>query len=435
MNPEAALNLVDIGLKRHHRPLLNAIERQLLADSWKGLTYQSTAAKFNYSPHYTRHLASQIWKRLSSLFQKRVTKRNLHRVIYECELASYSPVYSSNQDFTIPHYYQPYLHEANISTAILHDYFQVIGIFGMVGTGKSTLAQGIVGQIYRDFEQVIWHSFAVEKPSFDAWVDQVSLSITGKPLPPDLITTAEKISAFIKILNQKRCLLVLDQLEQLFLRETQPGYYEPQYQGYQKLIEALAQEKHRSYLIFTSRDYPVEYRRNLQGEPLFKPLLLTGLQGEQTQKIFDQLRLQGKQKLVRQLHDQYEGNPWCLTQVALYIKQKYAGNLSYFVQENHLILDEIKAEFDQEINRLSPLEKKVMLSLRIISNPCQKRVFFELETGLSTEEINEGLASLQARSLLKVESGFIIISSLLQNYLKTLKESKTGTIKELAHSL
>ena len=431
MNTEAAVNLVEICLKQHHLPLLNTIERQLLADSWKGLTYQGTAYKLNYSPHYTRYLASQMWKRLSSLFQQRVSKRNLHQVISECELGSYSPVYNSNQYFTIPTYYQPYLHEANISTAIIHDYFQVIGIFGMLTTGKSTLAQGIVRQVYRDFDQIIWHSFAVKKLSFQEWIEQVNVSITGKSFPPHLITTAEKISAFIKVLKQKRCLLVLDQLEQLFLTQTQPGYYEPQYQGYQTLIKALAQEKHQSYLIFTSRDYPAEYSTQLNREPLFKPLHLTGLNGEQTQKIFNRLGLKAKQHLLRHLQTQYEGNPWSLSQAALKINQDYAGNLSYFLQENHLIFDEIAAGFEQEMSRLSVLEKKVMLSLRIISNPCQKRVFFDLETGLSEQEINEGLASLQARSLLKIESGFIIISSLLQNYLKTLKESPTGTIKEL----
>lgn len=435
MNSQEAINLVDIYLKRSHLPLLSEIERQLLCDSWKGMTYQGTAYKLSYSPHYTRHLACQMWKRLSSLFEKSVNKRTIHHTLYQCKLASYFPKFYYNQPLALPHYYQPYWYEAYLSKAIIHDYFQVIGIFGMLGTGKSTLAQGIIQQVGRDFDIVVWYSFQAEKLSFNDWFDWVILSITGEAPDSATMTLNQKIAVLMQVLQQKRCLLVLDQVEELFLSQSLAGQYDQEDQGYRKLIQTLATKQHRSYLIFTSRDYPQQYTTELKPKHLFQPLFLSGLSGEQTQKIFQKLGLGQKQNLLPQLQAQYNGNPWSLVQAAFYIQKQYSGNLEYFLQAENFIFDELAEGFAQELQRLSEVEKKVLLSLRKISKPFQKRIFSELPTRLSHSEMEEALSSLEARSLLKIESGFIIVSALVQSYLKTLKENKTGKIKEFAPSL
>ncbi|AFZ42445.1 hypothetical protein PCC7418_0208 [Halothece sp. PCC 7418] len=431
MNSEEAVNLVNIALKQCHRPLLSAIERQILADSWQGITYSGIAQKLNYSPHYIRYLAGKMWKRLSNLFQARMNKETIHHVLYHSQFASYAPFYYYNQLIPLPYYYQPYLYETHLSQAIIDDYYQVIGIFGMIGTGKSTLAQGITQHIGRDFEVVVWHSFQTEKLSFPDWYDQTMLSLTGRSQPSTSLSIKQRINNLINVVKKKRCLLVLDQLEQLFSSRLKTGRYYTKYQPYRDLIQRLVTEKHQSYLIFTSRDHPEDYTRKLKKQSGFYAIQLTGLLGEKSENFLAEFGIKGDPESLQKLWIKYEGNPWALKKAAFEIKKTYSGQLSAFLEDGKFIFGEIIQGFHQEFKRLSNLEKTVLLSLKDECNPFPNQYLYSLNTGLSRDQIDEALQFLAARSLLKISSGFIILSPLFQSYLQTFSTTKIAKIKEL----
>ena len=436
MNSQEAVNLVNIQLKKCNSPFLSEIEHQLFIDSWNGISYEKTAFKVNYSSHYLRYLASQMWKRLSSVFEVPLSKRTLHNTLQECRLAGYSPLILCKQSAPLPLYYQPYPQQVNLSQAIIKNYYQVIGVFGMVGVGKSTFAQGLTQQVSRDFDRVIWHSFQAEKLSFGEWFNKIIFFLTGEVRTSASMTIEAKINELMAIFRQKRILVIFDHLEQLFCSQLPAGQYDHKYQDYRDFIQHFVLEKHQSYLIFTSRDYPEDYETKLKKQPLFYPVLLRGLQGKQTQNILSKLGINAQQNELEAFHLEYDGNPWALTEAALYFKAHYPHqNLACFWQAKNDIFKRIAKTFDEELKRLSALEKTVVLSLANESHPFPRQYFSDLNTGLSKYQLAEALASLSARSLLKMDSGFVILSPLFQAYLKRFCRHKTGKIKELAYSL
>jgi ABC-type dipeptide/oligopeptide/nickel transport system ATPase subunit len=432
MKAQQATNLVDILLKRYNYPLLTDVERQILSHSWNDLTYALIAEHLGYSSHYTRNLARQLWKRLSLLFQQPVTKDKIHKVLSSYDLIFYPPPTYSNRKIALPDYYQPHPQEEKLTQAIIHNYFQVMGIFGVLGTGKSTLARAIVEQVYCDFNVVIWHSFQEEPLSFSQWVKKIRF-LLGKPPHSCPQTIQEQIVELVHLLRNQRCLLVLDQFEQLFTPRTTAGEYDWNNQAYRDLIQCLATENHKSYLILTSREYPQDYQQALKTQPLFKSIQLQGLTGLQAKQLLKDLGMSEKDELFDQLQHQFDHNPWALIQAFSYIQRSNSRDAIQFLEPD-LMFPEIWQAYSQQIKRLSNLERTIIWSLREAPKCFPKDQLLTWQSHLSKLEIKQGLESLQARSLLKVDSGFIIVSSLLQSYLRKVREQETDRIKELAHS-
>lgn len=429
MNSLEAVNLVDILLKQNNLPFLSHVERELLSDTWNNHNYEKTAFKLHYTCHYTRHLAGQMWKRLSPLFPKPVNKQTIHEALYQSDLRFYAPEVHSNQDITLPEYYQPRDLEAKLSQNIIQDYYRVIGIFGMMGTGKSALAQGIIQGVARDLEMVIWHSFAVEMLSFSEWMEKVMSLLLGQPVSLLAVNPSEQIKGLLQLLQKRRCLLVLDQLEQLFLPTSVPGKFHKDYLAYQELIKSLAMANHQSYLILTSREYPQNYAYELNKIPFFQALHLEGLSFSQASQLLDHFRMTGHPKWVEQLQKDYDRNPFALIKASSYIKHRYQGNIKRFIQQQDLMFKPVLIACNEVFQRLSAVEKEVMFALQFSPKRLTKTDLFSHASHLSRLEVNEALERLQARSLLKVSCGFVIISSFFQAYIRTIAEK--GTVQQL----
>src|SRR5207244_309058 len=76
-----------------------------------------------------------------------------------------------------------------------------------------------------------------------------------RPAAPDDAALLERL---LELLGRERCLLVLDNLETVLEPgQTMPAY-RPGYEGYGRILEALAESPHRSCLLVTSREEPPE---------------------------------------------------------------------------------------------------------------------------------------------------------------------------------
>jgi AAA-like domain len=74
---------------------IGAIERFIVSYSLLGYTYYEMASISNYTNAYIKEIGSQLWQDLSTAMGERVTKKNLHLVLKQCEN-------STNQDrFTL----------------------------------------------------------------------------------------------------------------------------------------------------------------------------------------------------------------------------------------------------------------------------------------------------------------------------------------------
>jgi hypothetical protein len=68
-------------------------------------------------------------------------------------------------------------------------------------------------------------------------------------------------------LRNKRCLLILDQVDAVLCGNELGGAYRPGYEGYGWLLQQLGLGQHRSAVLLTSREIPVEIAIQ-EGDPL-----------------------------------------------------------------------------------------------------------------------------------------------------------------------
>ena len=80
--------------------------------------------------------------------------------------------------------------------------------------------------------------------------------LSDQPLVPP--PGAERILALLQLLRDRRCLLVLDNLDTLFEPSHHDGRYRQGMGPYGRLLQAVGEAAHQSCLVLTSREAPSE---------------------------------------------------------------------------------------------------------------------------------------------------------------------------------
>src|SRR5207237_1735829 len=119
----------------------------------------------------------------------------------------------------------------------------------------------------------------------------------------------QRINQLIARLHERRCLLVLDNLETLLEVEDPEGNYRPGYQGYGRLIERLGESAHRSCVVLTSREKPREIEALEGPRSPVRSLRLSGLSQEAARSLLADKDLRGESSSWLQLIATDAGNP------------------------------------------------------------------------------------------------------------------------------
>ena len=122
---------------------------------------------------------------------------------------------------------------------ILQDGCRLLGLFGIGGVGKTTLATQLAKQIHDQFDYVFWRSVPTV-PCFDSMITDL-LSLFSHHKENKL-----NINQIIYYLRTHRCLIILDHVDIDDLK-------------YMQFIKILAQTYHQSCVIFTSREQYQEF--------------------------------------------------------------------------------------------------------------------------------------------------------------------------------
>jgi NB-ARC domain len=441
------LQLVDQLVFKHTGNHLNNLQKNVLEGIWEGQTYAEIAKEFGYnSENHIGNVSRELYKILSEQLGEDVNKSNLSWTIERfantssnslqqvfnsinngnINLCSHSP-----QDYykkTEPDSYNKKYHDLTLAPKIIHFYdratqlttlshwlthqnTRLISVLGLSGIGKTTLVKQFVDLNKQQFDVVIWKSIKLS-PSLDNILTEILTTINTEPIPRD-----NKLTQFFHILRQKKCLIILDDVQELFIKGEFAGQFQTEYKNYQNLFTMMTDIENTSSFILISQEQCQEMI--CLDEDLY-PIKCLDLEGLDNRAILSKWGLKDE-VCWENLINLYEGNPVYLKDIVVLIKNVFGGKVADFLREDSLVVTkDIKSRLTELFQRLSPIEKEIILHLSKFDTPVSRE---DLRQGLSLSSMDliNGLESLRQRYLLKRIDGEIVLfalSLLVREYLR-----------------
>lgn len=441
MNVEEALEIVQTVVDRGS---LSKVQEIVFRHCWEKQSYMEIAVNSGYEVGYIRDVGCKLWQSLSKAFGKKVTKNNFQGVLkhqygamrtgdrtskkwqqaqgcvsqIEMDEGATDNQYQDWGDAVdVSVFYGRYFELTSLKQWIIPDKCRLLLLLGMGGIGKTSLAVKIVEQVQDDFKYLIWRSLR-SAPSLKELLVEMIVFFSHQQesdLPDNL---DQLISRLMGYLRQHRCLLVLDNCESILRSGERAGRYRSGYEGYGELLRRIADERHQSCLILTSREKPVGITAK-EGKTLpVRSLQLSGLPQTEAQKILQDKGIVDLENESKQLIDYYNGNPLALKVAVTTIQSLFGGDVFKFLEQGTVIFGDIWELLDQQFNRLSSLEKQVMYWL---ASHRRWATLSDLREDcfatISHRELLEALESLQQRSLIERHSASFTQQSVIMEYM------------------
>ncbi len=448
MNITEVLQLIDERLIERDKKPLNTIQKAIFEGSWQGQSYQEIGNEYHRSETHIREEGAKLWRLLSEVLEKDIKKSTSRSVLERVYIKSLknSNIYSINgnnnnlcptentrlynendlnsnnnsqysqtyHDLTLaPQIIDFYDREnelATISNWVFKQNTRLIAVLGLWGIGKTTLVKRFIDLNLEQFEVVIWKSLKFPK-SLDLWLNDLLNTCQKEPKE----STDNKIQQLLEVLSNHKCLIVLDDFQNLFAVGQMAGNYQPEYSSYQHFLKLIAEIQHQSHFILISQEKSAEMNYLYQENSPIQCLELSGFEA------IDFLENKGLQDGERwlELIQLYEGNPFYLTDIAVLIKDVFDGKVNDFLAENSLVITKkMQSHLKQIFGRCSPLAQQIALELSKVDQPLSRE---ELKNNLdlSASDLINGLQSLQQRYLIQREQNRFQLSSIFKAYIKS----------------
>ncbi|MBW4578705.1 MAG: NACHT domain-containing protein [Tildeniella nuda ZEHNDER 1965/U140] len=318
---------------------------------------------------------------------------------------------------------------------------RLVAVLGIGGIGKTTLAARIAQRVQYDFKFLIWRSLRNAPPLNDILVELLKFLPGGSDDLPD--DENSRILRLLQVLREHRCLIILDNVESI-LRSGEgkdydrAGEYKDGYEMYGYLFKKLGEAAHQSCLLLTSREKPKDAAA-LEGKNLpVKVLQLDGLNQEEARLILKDKGLGGSDAELSELVDRYSGNPLALKIVATTIYNLFNNTIAEFlaqIKQKTAVYGDIRTLLEQQFERLSNLEKRVMYWLAINRDPVSLAdLRNDIPIPESSMRLLEAVESLSRRSLIvgMPDSGKLSQLPVIMEYItEQLVEQVTTEIEQL----
>ncbi|MEM7134462.1 MAG: tetratricopeptide repeat protein [Chloroflexota bacterium] len=363
---------------------------------------------------------------------------------------------------------------------ILIERAQLVAIVGMGGLGKTSLTARVVHTIHPRFDFMLWRSLVNAPPLAEIlrnWI-QILSNFELESWPDSL---DEQFTLLFDLLRRNRCLLILDNFESILQADDQASLYKPGYEPYGQLVANFGETRHRSSLLLTSRECPMELSRielsRLSGDRASGQIAHTPKLNEHSEQHLQETDVREKQARAdsapiveqsarilrldglneRSGHEilsvhgvrrasvgesdivaQYSGNPLALKLVAQTVIDLFQGNMDAFVADGIPIFEDIRTVLEQQFARLLQPEIDLLLWLvaareELPANSLRKNLSPFYSHGLFID----ALRSLQRRLLLEqTEAGFTLQNVVMEhgtNFLvdQICHEIETGDLRYL----
>ena len=433
---------------------LTPIQEAILTGVWDRKKYPQIAKDYNCSESHIKKEAAKLWEKLGEDLGQDLKKSNFryklekkYRVSQDSELGycllqvdniniggqfiqtiqnqkprSPSPPETSqtqNQSTIInlieaPELTTFYDRTSELTTLkqwILEDHTRLITIYGLSGIGKSAIALKLIEEINTQFDYIIWKSLN-NLPTLSTLQTELKQFFSqSQPTP---------LSTVIDYFRNSRCLVILDDLQDIFKSGELAGQYLPEYEDYSKFFKQIATSPHQSCLILLSWTKPIEIA-NLEAEnrPL-QTLNLKGL-GEEATEILREKGLIDQENWL-ELITMYQGHPSWLKIIASTIIELFNSSVSLFLSDqNDIYLGDLEPNLESHLERLSESEKTIIHWLANQDQPVnisQKPANIEL----SKPQFWQAIQSLIRHNLIeKVEAegrSLFLLNPIFQHYIK-----------------
>ena len=431
---------------------LDSLQESILQGIWEHQDYEKIAKDNQRSYDHIKKEAWKLWQLLSDVFEEDIKKSNV-RSILENKASSIidhfvnSPnsnnisnsrvnicrennSYSENNlkkssNFPDNDHQSPiidlikapelrynYGRKLEISTLKewLDNKTRLITIYGLTGIGKTALTLKLVSEIAPQFDYIIYRSLE-NIPQLIALKDDLKQFFTqslSTPLPD-----------IIDYLSSYRCLIILDDVQNIFKPGELAGKYLNDCQDYHKFFQQIATTSHQSCLILISWELPRDFV-TLKSDKI-KTLYLQGLTTE-FEEIFKEYGLKNEEKWT-ELRELYQGHPNWLNIISSTIIELFDGEVSLFLEQmkNEIYLGDIEDSIECHLQRLSATEKKVMHWLANQTEAVEKFPK-TANLDLSTSEFWATIQSLIRRCLLdklpSETSSYFPINPVFKSYLQ-----------------
>ena len=434
MNLKEALKIADRIVFEKTGQHLDDLQEAVLKGTLQRETYKHIAKEFDCSQSNVRQIGSELWQILSEEFGEDVSKTNFRSAMQRFQISKVSNFVQDVQDFVAISSFntcgearhppdKPNSHPPNQETShqdlsempklgafydrtpqlqtltnwILQQNSSLIALTGGLGIGKTTLAVQLVQQIKDEFEYVIWCNLDTSPtlPEFEAKLIQFFSQSEKQDSP----TTNQKALSLIKYLQNHRCLIVLDDVHNLFCSGELAGKYKPGYEEYRSLFKQIEKLSHPCCFLLIGWEQPREVTQVKNQNTSIRTLQLKGLDIDAGREILRDYGLEESDNSEALIH-RYQGNPLWLKSVGNLIEELGISATELLLDDTILLPEDLKYVLQQQYDRTSELEKQVMSLLARENQPVNLAKLLE-KGQISSSDLLNALQSLSRRCLIE----------------------------------
>ncbi len=332
--------------------------------------------------------------------------------------AAMGPRVEWGEALAVPNFYGREQELATLSRWMVEEGCPMVSVLGLGGIGKSALVVRTMQQLAGHFDVVLFRSLR-DAPACEALLESCLQVLAPESLAVLSPGLESRLSRLLSELRNRRVLLVLDNLEALLSKGDVLGRLRPGLEAYADLLRRLAETRHQSCLLLTSREQPAALRA-LEGRhgPVCS-LRLLGLDAAACAKLLAEHGVGGSPLEQARLGQLYAGNPLALNIVAETIVDLFGGEISPFLSTDTTIFGGIAELLEEQWGRLSPLEQTLLCWLAILREPVS---LADLQAALvappAPEQLLEAVDGLRRRSLLErgQQAGSFTLQSVILEY-------------------